>query len=372
MTLGISYDESSTLMNGLPNTIAQYDIPKGKRSKADVPTCTVKLAIRIKNNINQIPELDRVEMTEHWTEEEKIPIKTGGGKVAPPKEEKKADAPAAEGEQPAAAEEPKPEAPAEEQKYEIKQRKKERTTNIAFKTISHAIPPDQKVQFRGLEEQLMIEDRKILDLKEAKYMLESFTYEMKNGLDQYGNLEHFIDPTLKAAYQENLAATEAWIYAEGENAPLEDQRSRLEALKAIGLPVKNRYHFRADFPSYVGLFQKAERGFQERMGEVAHLTEEQRTSIVEKCALMQQYYMDLQSQIENKPKHDDLTATLADVENKQMLFEAEVNSILSTPPPAPKKEEEKKAEEPAAADGEKTGDAEMKDEGAAAAEDSNA
>lgn len=43
-------------------------------------------------------------MTENWTEEEKIPIKTAP-KPAAPKEEKKADAPTAEGEQPAAAEE---------------------------------------------------------------------------------------------------------------------------------------------------------------------------------------------------------------------------------------------------------------------------
>jgi len=57
-----------------------------------------------------------------------------------------------------------------------------------------------KIQFRGLEDQLMLEDRKILDLKEAKYNLESFTYEMKNGIDSYGNLEHFIDPALKADF----------------------------------------------------------------------------------------------------------------------------------------------------------------------------
>lgn len=72
-----------------------------------------------------------------------------------------------------------------------------------------------------------MEDRKILDLKEAKYNLESFTYEMKNGVSEYGNLEHYIEPTLKAAYLDNLAATEAWIYAEGENAPLEEQNGRL-------------------------------------------------------------------------------------------------------------------------------------------------
>lgn len=53
---------------------------------------------------------------------------------------------------------------------------------MPFKTISHAIPPDLKLQFKNLEAQLMSEDRKILDLKEAKYVLESFTYELKNGI----------------------------------------------------------------------------------------------------------------------------------------------------------------------------------------------
>ena len=53
-------------MAGLPNTIAQYEIGKGKRSKADVPGCKTKLAIRVKNNINQILELERVDLTEVW------------------------------------------------------------------------------------------------------------------------------------------------------------------------------------------------------------------------------------------------------------------------------------------------------------------
>ena len=133
LTLKIDYSDEAQLMQGLPSTIAQYNIARGKRNKADVPGSSTKLVIRVKNNINQIPELDRVEMTENWTEEEKIPIKTSGGKkpaaAEAPKEgeeakDKDAAAPA-EGEQPAAAEAPPAEP--EEQKFEIKQRKKERT-----------------------------------------------------------------------------------------------------------------------------------------------------------------------------------------------------------------------------------------------------
>jgi hypothetical protein len=89
-------------MAGLPTTIAQYDVGRGKRTKQDVEGSTTKLAIRIKNNINQIPELERVEMSELWTEEEKIPIKSGKpAAAAPPKAEDAKKDGAAEGEQPA-------------------------------------------------------------------------------------------------------------------------------------------------------------------------------------------------------------------------------------------------------------------------------
>lgn len=99
------------------------------------------------------------------------------------------------------------------------------------------------------------------------------------------------------------------------------------------------------------------------MAEVAHLTDEQRNQINEKCAVLEQFYVELRSQMETKPKYEDISCTLSQMENKQMLLEAEVNAILSSKPPAPKKEEEKKEEESAPAQ-EPAADAEMKDEAA--------
>ena len=73
------------------------------------------------------------------------------------------------------------------------------------------------------------------------------------------------------------------------------------------------------------------------MGGTAHLTDDQRKSIGDKCAIMQQFYMELQSEMDTKPRHEDISKTLSQIENKQMLIESEVNSILSTPVPAPVK-----------------------------------
>lgn len=377
MTLKIDYSDEAQLMQGLPSTIAQYNIARGKRNKADVPGSSTKLVIRVKNNINQIPELDRVELTENWTEEEKIPIKTSGGKkpaaAEAPKEgeeakDKDAAAPA-EGEQPAAAEAPPAEP--EEQKFEIKQRKKERTSEVSFKTVSHAIPPDLKTQFRGLEDQLMIEDRKILDLKEARYNLESFTYEMRNAVDQYGNMEHYIDPTLRQAYLDNLNVTVAWFDGdECEGATLEDYTSRLEAIKAVGVPVKMRYRFHNEWEESIREFEKYKQQAYVQMAGVAHLQEADRNLINDKIQVLETFFLELRSTLESLPKHQDTPCTLVDLENKQIALESEVNAILSKPPPPPpKKEEEKKEEQPEAAAPEQqpaaeetNNDTDMKDE----------
>lgn len=87
--------------------------------------------------------------------------------------------------------------------------------------------------------------------------------------------------------------------------------------------------------------------------------------------MLEVLFISIRSEMMTKPKHEDISTTIAEIENKQHLLESEVQAILSTPPPAPKKEEEKKDETAAAAEGESNGvdgedkpagDAEMKDE----------
>lgn len=90
LTLSINYDRPSPLLNGLPETIAQYKIGKGTKKKGDVEGGSkTGLVIRVRNNVHQIPELESVQMTESWTELEKIPIKAPKPAPAKKPEEKK-------------------------------------------------------------------------------------------------------------------------------------------------------------------------------------------------------------------------------------------------------------------------------------------
>lgn len=57
-------------MKGLPDQIAQYQIKNGKPKHADCKLGhKVKFTMRIINDLNQIPRLDKAEFTEEWQEE---------------------------------------------------------------------------------------------------------------------------------------------------------------------------------------------------------------------------------------------------------------------------------------------------------------
>ncbi len=52
------------------------------------------------------------------------------------------------------------------------------------------------------------------------------------------------------------------------------------------------------------------------MGEIAHLTDEQRNQIMDKCQVAEQKFMEIRSEMEAKPRHEDLSVTLADIEKQ--------------------------------------------------------
>ena len=110
----------------------------------------------------------------------------------------------------------KEEQKAPEIEYEIKKRNKKTTSAVNFDTQAHALPPAIRKQFKDLEHQLFADDQKILNLKEAKNNLESYIYDMRANVKEYGNYEKYIDPETKERLLADVSTTEEWIYNSGE------------------------------------------------------------------------------------------------------------------------------------------------------------
>jgi hypothetical protein len=198
-----------------------------KHSENPLGGSKVKFQFKVMNNIHQIPCLESAELIESWNEEEKIAIK----KTVPVMEEEKKE-----------GEEVK-EAPKTEQDFEIKQRTKTATYPLKFETQVHSMAPAVRQQFCQLEKDLTMSDRKFLDLKEAKNDLESYSYEFRNNLGEYGNYEKHALKEVREPFIAQINKVVDWLYGEGETATLDEYTSRLNSFKQIGAPIKKRYVF---------------------------------------------------------------------------------------------------------------------------------
>lgn len=139
----VNYSDQANTLQGLPKQIAQYTIPDGKLDDQK-PVEKFSFIMRVSNNIHNIAELDEAELVQEWTEEQKIPIKTGANPT-PPKPEEKKDEKKEEGNQETEEKkEPEATAPAPEQQYEIKKKSKKNFSKIKFQTSNFALAPSMR------------------------------------------------------------------------------------------------------------------------------------------------------------------------------------------------------------------------------------
>ena len=80
-----------------------------------------------------------------------------------------------------------------------------------------------------MEDSLTAEDRDILEQKQLRNNLEAYAYDMRNNLDSYGKLEKYLDQATKEAFMKEINEVVEWIYGDGENAPKEQYKQKLEA-----------------------------------------------------------------------------------------------------------------------------------------------
>jgi hypothetical protein len=141
-------------------------------------------------------------------------------------------------------------AEAPKQEFEIRKKNKKATSTLKVDSQSHALAPQAREQFYNLEKQWFTEDQNILEFKAVKNELESYTYQVKNDIDNYGPMEKYIEENARVAFIKRLQETIDWIYGEGQSASHASYKQRLEEFKKLAYPIKARFNFRSDFPVY--------------------------------------------------------------------------------------------------------------------------
>jgi len=71
-------------------------------------------------------------------------------------------------------------------------------------------------------------------LKAAKNDFESYAYEMKANIDSYGPLEKYVDEETRKSFLQKINEAVDWIYGDGQTAPREEFKKRLDEFRKIG------------------------------------------------------------------------------------------------------------------------------------------
>ena len=233
------------------------------------------------NDIHQIARLDCSELIEEWTEEEKVVIKKPvAAPVPPPKKEEDKEGEEKKEEVPVAAPVPT------EQDFELKQRKKTASYPLSFDTQAHALPPSVRQNYRKLEIDLMTDDRKFLDLKEAKNSLETYCYEFRNNLAEGANYDQHIDPAVRAKFLADINVAVDWLYGAGETAPVEEFLKTYNGFKVIGDPIKKRYVYYSSVLDSFKIFENVCAKIQNQLAEKVDMADHNRKAVIDKVALV--------------------------------------------------------------------------------------
>lgn len=82
----------------------------------------------------------------------------------------------------------------DQQRYEKKKVQKKQNIPLKFANSSYALAPKTRKAYLELENKISEGDLQILQMNEVKNSLEAYGYDMRQRIDQYGDLEKYVDP----------------------------------------------------------------------------------------------------------------------------------------------------------------------------------
>uniref|UniRef100_A0AAQ4R3Y9 Heat shock protein 4 like n=1 Tax=Gasterosteus aculeatus aculeatus TaxID=481459 RepID=A0AAQ4R3Y9_GASAC len=100
--------------------------------------------------------------------------------------------------------------------------------------------------FVDCEHQMIIQDKFVKELNDAKNAVEEYVYELRDKL--CGIYEKYITLDDSNRLTLMLEDTENWLYEEGEDQPKHVYEEKLDALKTLGQPIQDRHREHEDRP----------------------------------------------------------------------------------------------------------------------------
>lgn len=185
-------------------------------------------------------------------------------------------------------------------------------------------------------------DRQEKERIDARNALEESVYDMRNKLQEGGNLHEYVDESSRDQICSQLGDIENWLYEDGETCEREIYKNKLAELQQKTDPIKSRHdEYEGQQQAFVDLGHAVQMSYkaveQYRGGDPKydHLTETEMLNITEQAEKTQKWFEEARGKLSNVRKTQDPPVKLADIRHEFNTLSACVNSVLNRPKPRP-------------------------------------
>ncbi|XP_070775847.1 heat shock 70 kDa protein 4L isoform X2 [Enoplosus armatus] len=192
--------------------------------------------------------------------------------------------------------------------------------------------------FVEYERQMIIQDKLVKELNDAKNAVEEYVYDLRDKL--CGIYEKYITEEDSNRLSLMLEDTENWLYEDGEDQPKQVYEEKLDGLKRLGQPIQDRHREHEDRPrafeelgKKLQLYMKFVDSFKQKDERYLHLSTED-MSTVEKCVSESMGWMNGKMNAQSKLAiTQDPIVKVADIIAKIQELEDVCNPVINRPKP---------------------------------------
>ncbi|KAM9841945.1 heat shock 70 kDa protein 4L [Aulostomus maculatus] len=192
--------------------------------------------------------------------------------------------------------------------------------------------------FVEYERQMIVQDKLVKELNDAKNAVEEYVYDLRDKL--CGVYEKYITEDDSNRLTLLLEDTENWLYEDGEDQPKHVYVEKLNALKSLGQPIQDRHREHEDRPrafeelgKKLQLYMKFVEAYKQKDERYLHLSAEE-MSTVEKCMNDSMGWMNSKMNAQSKLAiTQDPVVKVADIIAKIQELQDACNPVINRPKP---------------------------------------
>uniref|UniRef100_A0A3B4T650 Heat shock protein family A (Hsp70) member 4 like n=1 Tax=Seriola dumerili TaxID=41447 RepID=A0A3B4T650_SERDU len=185
--------------------------------------------------------------------------------------------------------------------------------------------------FVDYERQMIVQDKLVKELNDAKNAVEEYVYDLRDKL--CGIYEKYITEEDGNRLTLMLEDTENWLYEDGEDQPKQVYEEKLDALKRLGQPIQDRHREHEDRPRAFEELGKKLQLYMKFDERYLHLSAEE-MSTVEKCVNESMGWMNSKMNAQSKLAiTQDPVVKVADIIAKIQELDNVCNPVMNRPKP---------------------------------------